>query len=91
MLKILTRIKFPALPTLLEFPCRKFFGALFGTIGGVFACAFLGRSLVLGTDIPNGVDALLMILTGGFAAYVASSSYETARGIKHGGRDEESE
>lgn len=61
---------------LLAFPCRKFFGFAFGTLGGVFALAFLLRALIGWGDIPDGVLGLIGILTSGFGAYVASSSYE---------------
>lgn len=59
-----------------KFPARKFFGTLFGTLGGIFALLFLLRSLIGWGDIPDGVIGLVGILTGGFGAYVASSSYE---------------
>lgn len=62
---------------LINFPARKFFGTAFGTLGGVFALAFLTRSLLTGADVPGDVIGLIGILTGGFGAYVASSSYET--------------
>lgn len=61
---------------LINFPCRKFFGAAFGTLGGLFALAFLFRSLIGWGNIPDGVIGLIGILTSGFGAYVASSSYE---------------
>lgn len=61
---------------LYNFPTRKFFGTLFGTVGGIFSIAFLCRALIGWGDIPDGVLGLVGILTGGFGAYVASSSYE---------------
>lgn len=61
---------------LYNFPARKFFGTLFGTVGGLFSIAFLCRALIGWGDIPDGVLGLVGILTGGFGAYVASSSYE---------------
>lgn len=61
---------------LIAFPCRKFFGFAFGTLGGMFALGFLVRSLIVGADVPDEVLGLIGILTGGFGAYVASSSYE---------------
>lgn len=61
---------------LYKFPARKFFGTVFGTLGGIFALAFLARSLITGECVPDGVIGLIGILTGGFGAYVASSSYE---------------
>lgn len=68
---------------LINFPCRKFFGTAFGTLGGFFALAFLLRALIGWGDIPDGVLGLIGILTGGFGAYVASSSYEAT----HNARD----
>lgn len=64
---------------LIGFPCRKFFGATFATLGGFFALAYLMRSLLIGEAVPEGVIGLVGILTGGFGAYVASSSYEATR------------
>lgn len=61
---------------LLNFPCRKAFGFAFGTLGGIFALLFLIRALIGWGNIPDGVIGLIGILTGGFGAYVASSSYE---------------
>lgn len=62
-----------------DFPARKFFGCVFASIGGAFACAFLSRSLWEWTPIPENVLGVIGILTGGFGAYMASSSYEAVR------------
>ncbi len=59
-----------------RFPARKFFGVLFGGLGGFFALAFLTRSLIAWRDVPNGVFAIIGLLWGGFSLYTASSSYE---------------
>ena len=71
--------KSPLANYLYNFPCRKLFGFMFATLGGSFALAFLIKSLLIWEAIPDGVNITIGILTGGFGAYVASSSYEAVR------------
>lgn len=64
-----------------RFPARKCFGVIMGSLAGVFAVAFLGRSLFSWEAVPDGALGLIGVLTGGFGGYMCSSSYEaTHRG-----------
>jgi hypothetical protein len=75
--------------SLRNFPARKCFGVIMGSLAGVFAVAFLTWALFRWEAVPDGVLGLIGTLTGGFGGYVWSSSYEAARNV--GGGDDAQE
>lgn len=66
-----------------EFPARKCFGVVMGSLAGVFAVAFLAWAFLRWEAVPDGVLGLIGVLTGGFGGYMWSSSYEATH--KSGG------